>query len=94
MKKTQIVIPIPEFYSLGDEEQFFQWLYSLRGYKSVVGAGRELCVTFRRSRLSRQDGVELAAIFSRYRLQKRVLAQLLGPSTRWSPGIHWFKEVF
>jgi len=94
MKNNQIIIPVPDFYSVGDKEHFFQWLYSLRGYKNVVGAGRELCITFRRSKLSQKDGSELVAIFSRYRLEKKVLRGLLGPASRWSRGLHWFGEVF
>jgi hypothetical protein len=93
-KKNVILITGPMFYSLGDEDHFFKWVYSLRGFKSVVGAGTELCITFRSTRLTDRDLNELLALFHRYRLDKRALRNLLEPRTRWSRKLYWYAEVF
>lgn len=94
MKKNVVTFEGPIFYSMEDEELFFYWLYSLGAFKEVKGAGRELRVTFKRSRLSNKDRWELIAIFRRYNIDMRVLRPLLEPAEDWSPKLHWFKAVF
>ena len=94
MKKNVITFAIPSFYSVEDEDHFFNWLYSLGAYKDVKGAGRELRLTLRTSRLSKKDQRKLIAIFSRYKIDLRVLRKLLEPASQWPSKVYWFKEVF
>jgi hypothetical protein len=69
MKKNVMIFAVPRFYSVEDEDHFFKWLYSLRTFKEVSGAGRELRLTLKTSRLSQKDRRELIAIFSRYNIK-------------------------
>ena len=92
-KKNVVTFAGPIFYSHDDEEHFFAWLYSLAAYKEVKGAGLELRVTFKTSRLSRRDIRELVGLFSRYDIDLRHLRLLLEPARSWLPE-GWRSAVF
>lgn len=92
-KKNVVTFAGPIFYSHDDEEHFFAWLYSLAAYKEVKGAGLELRVTFKSSRLSRRDIGELVGLFSRYDIDLRHLRLLFGPARSWLPAA-WRSAVF
>jgi hypothetical protein len=94
MKKNVVTFAIPSFYSVEDEDHFFKWLYSLEAYKDVKGAGRELRLSLKTSRLSKRDQRKLIAIFSRYKIDMSVLRNLLEPAAQWPSKVYWFKEVF
>jgi len=94
VKKNVVTFAIPSFYSVEDEDHFFKWLYSLGAFKEVKGAGRELRLTFRTSRLSKMDRRKLVAIFLRYNIDMRVLKPLLGSADQWPSKAPWFRSVF
>jgi hypothetical protein len=92
-KKNVITFEGPVFYCREDEDRFFAWLYSIRAYKDVKGAGFELRVTFRTSRLSRRDASELVSLFSRYDIDLRHLRPVFGAVRDWLPET-WRTAVF
>jgi hypothetical protein len=94
MKKNVVTFDVPNFFSVEDEDYFFKWIYSLAAFKDMKGAGRELRLTLKSSRLSKKDQRKLLAVFFRYNIDMRVLRTLLEPAEQWPSKAFWFKTVF
>lgn len=85
------------YYSAGDEAAFFEWLQSIPGVKSVRGIGRELHVTLRSSRISRESLREFVALYTRYKGNMSELAMFANPTNAdWFsvPSAPWYKKIF
>jgi hypothetical protein len=72
------------FYSVGDENSFFQWIYRLRGYKSCAGIGQSVRIDFEFESMDRETLSDLVAIFRRYNLDLTILRPLANaPDGAW-----------
>lgn len=97
-KPLIIQIPTTIWFSIGDKESFFHWLYSIEGYISCQGEGRTLFVSFAMGMISRSSMQELVAMFRRYGIKE--IAQLRrlveAPEGVWfsDPKQYWHEEVF
>jgi hypothetical protein len=91
-----ITVPGPQYFSNGDEEAFYSWLSSIASVQRLGGVGRDLEIVFVRTRLSQNDLRELIAIFHRYQMDKRVLAQFDHAGSNWfrDPEAYWYADVF
>ena len=83
------------FYSSLDETNFFRWLESIDSVRSVAGVGKQLEIEV----VEVADGSlrELIALFYRYNLDGRVLAQFeTDANSSWfrSAGSYWYGSVF
>ena len=85
------------FYSQRDEAAFFEWLKKLTCVERVQGRGLTLYISVDCS-LVDEDGLrELLALFRRYGIDKRQLAQLDRKEfSAWlhDPKAFWYEEVF
>jgi len=75
----QLTIPGATFYSQADEASFFAWLEAIPGVIRVVGERRSLIVTLRSARLSKAALWDLAALYFRYNLPMKAIAQFETP---------------
>ena len=91
-----IAVEGPWFFSAKDEDVFYSWLNSIPSVVAVGGVGTVVEVTFATKRLPQRDLRELLAIFHRYAMDKRVLAQFDRPQLAWfrDPKAYWYAEVF
>lgn len=63
----ELIIPGPTFYSEGDELNFFEWLYEIKG--NPRGIGSHLHVEFKK-RPDEEQERELNALFKRYGIKE------------------------
>jgi len=93
---VQITVSCPRFMSAKDEHAFFSWLRSLPSVRTVRGTGMDLRITVATRHLSQRDLRELLAIFHRYGVDKRVLAEFDRLELKWfrDPKAYWFAGVF
>jgi hypothetical protein len=93
---VRIAVEGPWFFSAKDEESFYSWLNSIPSIVAVGGVGTIVELTLSTKRVPQSDLREILAIFHRYALDKRELAQLDRPQLRWfrDPKAYWYAEVF
>lgn len=85
------------FYSPQDESAFFAWAQAIPAVEKVSGRGRSIILAVRSNRVPDASLRELLALFRRYRVSMRQLAQFRHPRNEgWfaSPEAFWFKSVF
>jgi len=85
-----------KFFSQGDELLFFSWLDKIKVIRRWEGKGESIMLHVS-SRMSARDLRELLALFHRYKVDMRQLAQFQSASTRaWFAGPlkYWHKRVF
>ena len=83
--------------SQGDETAFFEWIGRISCVTKFEGSGDTLYLHVARSRISDENLRELIALFSRYRVPMKQLAQFETPRNRtWftRPGMYWFARVW
>lgn len=85
-----------KFYSQGDERAFFETIGRIKAIQRVEGRGD--CIFLQVQKSISQDSLrDLIAVFLRYRISMRQLAQFLSPSNRrWfaDPAQRYHKRVF
>src|SRR4051812_30207133 len=84
------------FGSPNDERAFFEWLGRINGIGRIKGVGDTLFLHVRKP-LSASSLLDLLAIFRRYRISMRQLAQFSTATNRaWFEDSqkYWFKRVF
>jgi hypothetical protein len=84
------------FYSPGDELSFFEALRRIKAIRRIEGAGDSILL-HTSSRISDTALRDLIALFRRYRISSRQLAQFLTESNRhWfhDPQAFWHRRVF
>lgn len=84
MSRLMLIATGPRYFSYGDEKAFFGWLESIPCVASVGGRGRDIHIKLKR-RPSDSDLRELTAIFFRYRMNMKKLADY-----RTARNAHWF----
>lgn len=85
------------FYSQQDEEVFFSWAQSIPAVSAIRGRGSSLFLTLKRSGISDRSLREFLALFQRYRVSMKQLAQFKNTRNKaWfaAPEMFWFKSVF
>ncbi len=75
------------FYSQTDETAFFEWLGRIKCISKVKGVADEIHLHVPRRRISDLSLRELIAIFERYDINVKQLAQFVNPENQ-----VWFKE--
>jgi hypothetical protein len=84
------------FLSEGDEAAFFRLLHENKAIRRIEGEGRSLYLHVR-SHPSDRSLRDLLAIFHRYHISMRQLAQFASGANRsWFevPGKYWYRRVF
>jgi hypothetical protein len=85
-------------FSQGDEDAFFDWLNGLGCVADVRGVGRQLLITVEENDLPDTDLRELIALFHRYNVDKKQLAQFVTPANaswfRDDDQMYWHRDVF
>jgi hypothetical protein len=71
----EIVFQGPTFLCPEDEERFFEWLYSLASFESIVGQGTLLTLRLR-GPVDAGSARQLKVIFHRWELEADALAVL------------------
>jgi hypothetical protein len=91
-------VPASVWYSPGEENAFFQWLYSLRGYVSCKGFGQMLEIVFDLNNIEKDTACDLVAMFRRYFPDEiRQLDQIkISKIGDWfsSPDTYWHSKIF
>jgi hypothetical protein len=85
------------FYSDNDEAAFFSWANSIPRVASVKGRGHSIIVSVKSGNISDLTLRELIALFKRYRIAMKQLAQFKSPQNKsWfaASDAFWFKSVF
>lgn len=85
------------FYSQYDESVFFKWLRDLPCVERFEGRGRVLFITVQSNLIDENALRELLALFHRYGVDKRQLAQFdRAEFVDWfqNPNASWYSEVF
>ena len=85
------------FYSPQDESSFFAWAQAIPAVVSVSGRGSDIILAVKSERVPDASLRELLALFRRYRVPMRQLAQFRNARNEaWfaSPEAFWFEPVF
>lgn len=86
------------FYSQNDEMVFFEWLKRISCIGEIKGVGDELHLQISRKQISDANLRDLIAIFGRYKINMKQLAQFLNDKNKaWfkgRPKAFWLKKVF
>ena len=80
------------FYTQSDEANFFNWLNSIECVQEVKGVGTEILLFISESEIQDEDLNDLIAIFTRYNINLKQLAQFKTNKNK-----HWFysnKQAF
>jgi hypothetical protein len=89
--------PDGPYYSQGDERAFFEWANRIPCIRKVEGLGQELHLHVRGRRVSETCLRELIALFYRYQVPMKQLAQFENSSNqKWfrNPSAFWYRPVF
>ena len=87
------------FYSLKDEDAFFEWIKKMMCIESISAQYNELYLHISKKRLLNQELDDLIGLFSRYKIKNmHQLAQFLNSrNKKWfydNPSAFWYKRVF
>jgi len=86
------------YYSLKDEDAFFEWIKKIKGIKNFEGAKDELYLDLVDEPLTDQDLEDLIGLFYRYNIDMKQLARFLTPENKsWfydNKKAFWHKRVF
>ncbi len=85
------------FYSPQDESAFFAWAQAIPAVVGVSGRGRSIILAVKSECIADSSLRELLALFRRYRVSMRQLAQFRNAQNEaWfaAPEAFWFKSVF
>lgn len=85
------------FYALKDEDAFFEWIKKIDCIASFEGAGPELYLDLKATRLSNDDFHELLALFDRYKIDMTQFQPLLTEENKqWlaGSGSYWHKRIY
>lgn len=88
--KPMIEVEGPVFFSQSDETAFFNWLKSIKCIKRIVGKGWNLQFTIAAKPLTRDELLELSAVFRRYKLNEGLLVPFLPKNAKWATA--WIED--
>lgn len=81
------------YYSNFDEDAFFEWIKKIKCIEKFEGAGYELYLDLYDRELSSEDIHEIAALFLRYKINMKQLAEFLTENNKDAFG-YYKKEIF
>ena len=85
------------FYSLGDEDLFFEGIKRIKSIQKIEGVHDELHLYVKSKNILRKDLMNLIALFYRYKIDMKQLSLFLNKKNeKWfkeSKG-YWVKEIF
>jgi len=96
MRRRELIIRGPRYFSHGDETAFFAWLESIPCVDDVKGRLKDLHIRLKRPP-SNADLRELIALLYRYRMNMKPLAAMKTPSNaKWfdDESKYWHAKVF
>lgn len=96
MKKIQLKVKNISFYSIRDEEIFFEWLDRIFSVLHYQGIGNTL-VIFVNQEVKEEDLRDVLALFYRYDIDMKQLTIFhRKENSEWfySPTSYWFEAVF
>ena len=86
------------YCSQTDEDIFFEWISRVPAIIKFHGSGKDLFLHIKSKRLSYKNLIELLALFYRYNINMKQLAQFLSPQNKqWfyeNKTAYWHKRVF
>jgi hypothetical protein len=85
------------YFSQGDEDAFFDWLNGIGCVADVRSVGRQLLISVEENDLPDSDLREIIALFHRYGVEKKPLAQFLtAANAKWfrDEEAYWYRDVF
>lgn len=98
MNEIRLVCTSIWYYSARDEDMFFEWIKNIKAIIRYDGVGSDLYLYVNKADLTDDDLRELLALFYRYKIDVKQLAQFLSTSdTEWfygKPKGYWYKKVF
>lgn len=97
MNENILVCKDIKYYSRKDEDAFFEWLKKIDCVDDFMGEGNELHLYIAADDLHDHDLRDLLAIFYRYNIDMKQLAQYLTPDNEsWfkDPKKYWYAKVF
>lgn len=80
------------YYSLLDEDMFFEWIKRIKCIESFEGAGDELYLDLVDKDLSYEDMKNLIALFSRYKINMKQLREFINKDNI-DAAVPWHKEI-
>lgn len=92
-----LTVPSVTFYSENDERSFFEWLGRMPCVQETRGMGTDILITLQSRVIPDQCLKELIAIFCRYELKAKELANFLTTeNSPWfkHPTAYWHEAVF
>lgn len=93
----QLVIKEQRYFSQLDEDHFFSWLQRIAGVSGIMSTPEGLAVTLAPGTFTDDSLDDLLALYARYQLDMRQLAQFETPeNSAWlrNPKAFWHKQVF
>lgn len=100
MNKKNIILigKAIKYYSIGDEDIFFDWIKDIPSIVSLSGVYDELHMHIASSHIPDDDLREIIALFHRYKIDMKQLAIFLHEGNyKWfygKPRGFWFKKIF
>lgn len=86
------------FYSLKDEDVFFEWIKKIKCIKSFEGVKDELYLDLIDRAITDEDLDDLIGLFQRYNIDMKQLSRFLTPDNKeWfydNKKAYWHKKVF
>lgn len=98
MSKVSLVCKGVIFYSIQDEDCFFEWLKKIECIKSISAAGDELYLEIESKDISDEHLRNIIALFYRYKINMKQLQQFLNKENEeWfkgKPKGYWHRRIF
>lgn len=86
------------YYSIQDEEMFFEWAARIPSIAKINGKGTEIYLHVKNNKIPDDDLRELIGLFYRYKVDMEQLAVFLNKDNReWfyeKPRGYWYKKIF
>ncbi len=95
--KTILKCKSGPFYTLKDEDAFFEWIKKIECIEDVKGVGRELYFYIACDDLHDRDLIDLIGLFYRYKKDMKQLARFLTPENKswfYDKKAYWYKKIF
>lgn len=91
-KNSYLVCKRVSFYSMLDEDMFFEWIKKIKCIKSFEGARDELYLDLIESELDYNDMKDLIALCFRYKIKMKQLAPLINEKNK-AAVEPWSKQI-
>lgn len=98
MESIKLICKSTWFYSMLDEEKFFDWVQNIKSITHCNGIGDELYLYCKSSIIPDEDLREIIGLFYRYKIDMKQLTVFLNKKNKkWffeSPKGYWHRRVF